>query len=675
MPDTRFPEAVIMRSAVPRKLATLFVAMAAAALLLFIPRGAQAAGEGAGTGVARVSLIAGDVAIQRGDSSAPVAAALNAPLLGADYVKTGDDSRAEIEFDGTSMVRLGSGVQMRFTHLDAGDRAVQLAQGTIELRLLQAADGNVTVDTPSLSVRAHTSGIYRVTVTDDGQTLVTVRGGEAEIVTPQQDRTLGPGTTLTADGAATDPTLQSTGAIAYDDFDAFNKERDDRHERALADASAYANPTLDGIDALDGYGRWVSDGAYGPVWSPFAAGPGWAPYRNGRWVWEDRYGWTWLASEPWGWAPYHYGRWYRSPVYGWCWYPPQRVELVPAWQPGVVAFFTFGGGNIGWVPLAPYEPFFPWWGYGYGPTPYVINVINVTNVYGPASNVNGEIKRFYRNAPYGTVQPGSRFLLGKFDHPLRVQPAQLARAQFVKGTLPAVPTTANLRFTDAPVARKLSFTPLSRPLFAGDTNVARRMPFQQQRTSLANALRLPAAQTPAQRAELPAPRAASLPAKRVTSPWDRFGSAPVPVLNLGAARSGGAAAATRPAPVTHPASTTPSAAAAHNAQSVTDPWSRFIPRGGAEHASAHPVSSPIQRRDIESVRERPITVPAERAAPNQRHSQVERSVQAPAREAAPRTVSVPAPRTVGVPAPVTAPQPVNNNATQPHAVNNVPGHT
>ena len=95
-------------------------------------------------------------------------------------------------------------------------------------------------------------------------------------------------------------------------------------------------------------------------------------------MWEEGFGWTWLGYEPWGWAPYHYGRWYHSARYGWCWYPERAFV---AWRPAVVAFvgfggFSFGFGDIGWVPLAPYETYYPWWGTGYGN-----NVTYVTNNY------------------------------------------------------------------------------------------------------------------------------------------------------------------------------------------------------------------------------------------------------------------------------------------------------
>ena len=98
--------------------------------------------------------------------------------------------------------------------------------------------------------------------------------------------------------------------------------------------------------------------------------PGGLPYHDGRWVWEPYYGWTWVGYEPWGWAPYHYGRWLYTGGYGWAWYPGP-VYVRPVYRPALVAFFGFGSGgssfslafgNVGWVPLAPYEPFHPWWG-------------------------------------------------------------------------------------------------------------------------------------------------------------------------------------------------------------------------------------------------------------------------------------------------------------------------
>src|ERR1043166_5291466 len=50
-------------------------------------------------GVARISLINGEVSVRRGDSGEWVAAAANAPLMAEDRLSTGPNSRAEVQFD------------------------------------------------------------------------------------------------------------------------------------------------------------------------------------------------------------------------------------------------------------------------------------------------------------------------------------------------------------------------------------------------------------------------------------------------------------------------------------------------------------------------------------------------------------------------------------------------
>jgi len=58
------------------------------------------------SGVARVSLIHGDVSTQRGDSKDWSAAVLNAPVLAGDRVSTGDKARTELELDYANTLRL-----------------------------------------------------------------------------------------------------------------------------------------------------------------------------------------------------------------------------------------------------------------------------------------------------------------------------------------------------------------------------------------------------------------------------------------------------------------------------------------------------------------------------------------------------------------------------------------
>lgn len=101
-------------------------------------------------------------------------------------------------------------------------------------------------------------------------------------------------------------------------------------------------------DTLNPYGDWVTVGQVGRVWRPYRAivGIDFRPYATGgHWVYTD-YGWAFESAYDWGWAAFHYGRWFMDPYYGWVW-APGRV-WAPAWVD-----WRFGGGYVGWAPLAP----------------------------------------------------------------------------------------------------------------------------------------------------------------------------------------------------------------------------------------------------------------------------------------------------------------------------------
>ncbi|MFY9738916.1 MAG: DUF6600 domain-containing protein [Candidatus Cybelea sp.] len=356
-----------------------------------------------GPSVVRVSVVEGSAVIQRGDSHVQTNAVPNAPMLSGDYIWTGKTSRAELQFDGYTAVRLAGSVQARVVNNDANIRRVQLAAGTIEVGMVR--DGRtMEIDTPSVTVRMEEAGDVRISIGGDGSSLVTARRGSVDVVTPQRTYPIGLRTTLVAEGSASDPSITQSPEVAFDSFDDFNAERD-RSMLAALNASPNLSPMLAGYDNLDTYGQWQSVAGYGQSWVPNEPA-GWAPYRNGSWTWEGGYGWTWIGSEPWGWAPYHYGNWYycNCGASGWAWLPPANAST-PAWSPALVGFFEFNtgaevaynnncGGNYGYAPgsyngPAPAEPASNAAPYGSGaPAPY--------GVGGPAPEGNG-----YPENPYG----------------------------------------------------------------------------------------------------------------------------------------------------------------------------------------------------------------------------------------------------------------------------------
>lgn len=408
--------------------------------------------EGPGRGVARISVINGDVSIRRSDSGDTVAAALNAPLVVQDHVFTGAGSRTELQFDWANMLRISSHAEVRLAELEYRRYMVQVARGTVTWRVLRDQEAYVEISTPNVSVRPVRRGTYRVTVFEDGSSEITVRSGEAEIFTPRGSERLKSGRTMMARGTQADPEFRIVSEIREDEWDRWNEYRDKDLERSRS--YSYVSRDIYGAEDLDHHGRWVYVAAYGWVWCPRVA-VGWAPYRYGRWTWIDFYGWTWVSYDPWGWAPYHYGRWFYHGPYGWCWWPGS-LRARHYWAPGLVAFFGFGGGGVsvglgwgrvGWIPLAPHDPFHRWWGPrwygGYRNRTYIDNSVTVVN------NIN--VTNVYRNARVGnavTVVDQDGFSRGRSGSSVRLTDGDFARVSLARGPLPVAPARESLRLAD-----------------------------------------------------------------------------------------------------------------------------------------------------------------------------------------------------------------------------------
>src|SRR5215831_8551414 len=80
-------------------------------------------------GVARLSLVHGDVSMQRGDSGDWVATSLNTPIVRGDTIATSNGSRAEIQLDYANVLRLSSESQAKVAELTRSRIQVQVSQG------------------------------------------------------------------------------------------------------------------------------------------------------------------------------------------------------------------------------------------------------------------------------------------------------------------------------------------------------------------------------------------------------------------------------------------------------------------------------------------------------------------------------------------------------------------
>jgi hypothetical protein len=158
----------------------------------------------------------------------------------------------------------------------------------------------------------------------------------------------------------------------------------------------------------------------------------------------------------------------------------------------LVGFFGFGGGagagfgfgHVGWVPLAPYEPFHPWWGRGiYGGyrhgavlnNSFITHNVNISNVYRNARFENAVTGM--HSSQFGRAGVG----VGAFT---RVSRGDLQSAGLVRGQLPVAPDRASLNATDRNPRVGLSGSTGGNGRFfqTRQPSTVNRVPFEQQRT-------------------------------------------------------------------------------------------------------------------------------------------------------------------------------------------------
>ena len=373
---------------------------------------------------ARLQYMSGSVSIQPRGTEDWVSGSLNRPLTIADNVWTDNESRAELNV-GTGVLRMGDETSLTLTNVSNSTVQVELHQGTLDVHVRHLFGGEIyEIDTPNLAFTIQKSGVYRIDVDpNDDATVVTVRKGEGDAtgqgpavrVRANEQVRFSDGTSLTHTVAEAPP---------YDGFDGWCAVRDKREDSSLS--ARYVAPGTVGYEDLDDYGVWREEAPYGHVWVPVVA-PGWAPYQYGHWIWVEPWGWTWVDDAPWGYAPFHYGRWvYAGGYWGWA---PGPVYVQPVYAPALVAWFGGPGwgvnfgfplGGFGWCALGFGEPFFPWYGGGFGYFRSVnisnTRIVNINNYWGHRPDRFGAGGFQYANlrapggittAPIRTLQNGT----------------------------------------------------------------------------------------------------------------------------------------------------------------------------------------------------------------------------------------------------------------------------
>jgi uncharacterized protein DUF6600 len=407
--------------------------------------------------VGRLSYLDGVVSFHTADQTEWSPATLNYPVVAGQSFWTEPQSRAEIQV-GPAEFRLDEATALDIVALDDGRTHLGLAQGTINVHLRAVPPGGVVVLTSQGSITLLQAGSYRIEAgapVNGGppdRMAVTVLEGRAQVSGPRRAIDVLPGESAVLMGNPAGVTLVEGNSTPFDDW-ALERER---REAAFA-ATRYVSPETTGYQDLDDYGQWRTEPTYGTVWYPAVPAADWAPYRYGHWAWVAPWGWTWIDDAPWGFAPFHYGRWaFIGGRWGWC---PGIVVARPVYAPALVAFVGGSGWGVniasgptlaavGWVPLAPFEVYHP---YYRSSVAYVRNV-NITSVNRTVVNnitnvtvVNRTtVVNNYANRRAATVVPSAAFTRAAPVHraALDVPHDEMARAR-------VMPTVEHLRPTPA----------------------------------------------------------------------------------------------------------------------------------------------------------------------------------------------------------------------------------
>jgi FecR protein len=271
--------------------------------------------------IVRLSQVDGDVQIDRNLGQGYEKAFLNLPVTQGAKIRTGQDARAEIEFEDGSTVRITPGSVLEFPELalrDSGNRAsgLELQQGTAYLNFKGEKGGEFSLAFGRESLRLSKPAHLRVEMKDASAT-VAVFNGVAEV-----DGSAGPVDvdkkhSVTFDLSGTSPYTVASN-LEPDPYDDWDKQQDRYHQQYSANSYS---PYSYGASDLNYYGSFYNMPGYGMMWQPYLVGAGWDPFMNGAWMWYPGSGYAWVSNYPWGWTPYRYGSWNYISGQGWFWRP------------------------------------------------------------------------------------------------------------------------------------------------------------------------------------------------------------------------------------------------------------------------------------------------------------------------------------------------------------------
>ena len=308
----------------------------------------------------RLSYVDGTVNISQNGEPITEQAVANMPLIEGMTLTSGDDGKAEIQFEDGSVARLTPDSSLTLTELRgsgiSGEAEVSVDHGLAYIELQGTAQsGPIRVRFGGLVATSSGFTILRVE-NDTPPGAVGVLTGNARVEGSRIYADLRSG--QWADFSANGPNGYSLSAsIPTDSWDRWNADRDEALNEAVANQTTAAADVAPGQAAnpawsdLDAHGSWYNVPGEGYVWSPYEASySSFDPYGNGNWVWMPRYGYIWVSGYSWGYTPYSCGMWNYYDSFGWGW-APGFGGCSPWWSSGSYYGPRFGRTPIWYNPV------------------------------------------------------------------------------------------------------------------------------------------------------------------------------------------------------------------------------------------------------------------------------------------------------------------------------------
>lgn len=333
---------------------------------------AQAPNSGVPVLVGRITFIEGQLLRYVHEEQDWVATVKDAPFGLEDAVYSSDTGKAEFKLPNGVWVRTGSDTQIQLLVLREDLTEIDTASGMVRF-YNKSQKALIKATTPFGYVLARPGTAFDLYVGDNSTEVISLDGKVDFIPGEKESRFAleAGGASIISDGKVA---AEGDGQVdaAWDEWNLKREELWGQRVRVKGESIDMLPAELrDDAYDLDRHGKWeqvLYEGRFRKLWRPTEVAAGWQPFSVGRWtVWHQDN--VWIPEEPFGYVTHHHGNWVFVKS-AWYWAPPVtlragNIGAYASWYPGRVSW-VHSDTHVGWVPLAPSEPYYShrYWGPG-----------------------------------------------------------------------------------------------------------------------------------------------------------------------------------------------------------------------------------------------------------------------------------------------------------------------